>query len=73
MLIKTKLQQSMKISFKQKSLINIKYQLILFEIKSMIERLLLHVISNFKDLVKKKKSLYVIKFYIFKSKTDLFI
>ncbi len=73
MLIKTKLQQSMKISFKQKSLINIKYQLILFEIKSIIERLLLHVINNFKDLVKKKKRLYVIKFYIFKSETDLFM
>ncbi len=38
--------------FQAKSLVNIKYQLVLFEIKSMIKKLLLHAISNFKDLVK---------------------
>ncbi len=55
MLIEMKLQQSMKKIFKQNSLINMKYQVILFEIESMIERLLLHAISNFKDLVLKNK------------------
>ncbi len=48
-----------------------KYQVVLFEIESMIERLLLHAISNFKDLVSKKKQLYVTKFYVFRSETDL--
>ncbi len=55
----------------QKSLVNIKYQLIFFEIESMIERLLLHAISNFKNLVEKKKKLYVIEFYIFRLENDL--
>ncbi len=71
MLIEIKLQQSMKILFKQKSLINMKYQLVLFKIKSMIKRLLLHVINNFKNLVLKKKKLYVTEFYIFRLETDL--
>ncbi len=66
-----RLQQSMKILFKQKSLINMKYQLVLFEIESMIKRLLLHAIINFKDLVQKKKKLYMSEFYIFKSEADL--
>jgi len=48
-----------------------KYQVVLFEIKSMIERQLLHAISNFKDLVLKKKQLYVTEFYVFRSETDL--
>ena len=71
MLVEIKLQQSMKILFKQKSLINMKYQLVLFKIKSMIKRLLLHVINNFKNLVLKKKKLYVTEFYIFRLETDL--
>ena len=37
----------------------------------MIERLLLHAINNFKDLVKKKKKLYVTKFYIFRLEINL--
>jgi hypothetical protein len=48
-----------------------KYQLVLFGIESMIERLLLHAISNFKDLVKKKKKLYVTESYVFRLGTDL--
>ncbi len=48
-----------------------KYQLVLFEIESMIKRLLLHAIINFKDLVQKKKKLYMSEFYIFKSEADL--
>ncbi len=32
----------------------------------MVERLLLHAISNFKDLVKKKKKLYVPESYVFR-------
>jgi len=50
-----------------------KYQLVLFEIESMIERLLLHAISNFKDLVLKKKKLYVTEFYVFRLETDLLV
>ena len=64
--VETRLQQSTKIPSKQKSLVNKKYQLVLFETESMIERLLLHAISNFKDLVKKKKKLYVTEFYVFR-------
>jgi len=48
-----------------------KYQVVLFEIESMIERLLLHAISNFKDLASKKKQLYVTEFYVFRPETDL--
>jgi len=65
-LVETRLQQLTKILFKQKSLVNMKYQLVLFEIESMVERLLLHAINNFKDLVKKKKKLYVSEFYVFR-------
>ena len=36
---------------KQNSLVNMEYQVVLFGIGSMVERLLLHTISNFKDLV----------------------
>ncbi len=50
-----------------------KYQLVLFETESMIERLLLHAISNFKDLVKKKKKLYVPEFYVFRLEADLLV
>ncbi len=39
----------------------------------MIKSLLLHVINNFKDLTSKKKKLYVIKFYVFRLKTDLLV
>ena len=69
----TRLQQSTKIPPKQKSLVNMKYQLVLFGIESMVERLLLHAISNFKDLVKKKKKLYVTEFYVFRLETDLLV
>jgi len=69
--VETRLQQPTKIPLKQKSLVNMKYQLVLFEIESMIERLLLHAISNFKDLVKKKKKLYVTEFYVFRLEADL--
>jgi len=33
----------------------------------MVERLLLHVISIFKDLIPKKKQLHVTEFYVFRS------
>ena len=39
----------------------------------MVERQLLHAISNFKDLVPKKKQLYVTEFYVFRSETDLLV
>jgi len=39
----------------------------------MIERLLLYAISNFKDLVKKKKKLYMTEFYVFRLETDLLV
>jgi len=70
-LVETRLQQPTKILPKQNSLVNIKYQVVLFEIESMIERLLLHAISNFKDLVSKKKQSHVIEFYVFRPETDL--
>jgi len=69
--VETRLQQSTKILPKQNSLVNMKYQVVLFEIGSMVERLLLHAISNFKDLVSKKKKLYVTEFYVFRLETDL--
>jgi len=71
--VETRLQQSTKIPPKQKSLVNMKYQLVLFETESMVERLLLHAISNFKDLVKKKKKLYVTEFYVFRLEADLLV
>jgi len=73
MFVETRLQQSTKILSKQNSLVNMKYQVVLFEIESMIERLLLHAISNFKDLASKKKKLYVTEFYVFRLETDLFM
>ncbi len=36
----------------------------------MIEKLLLYAISSFKDLVLKKKQLYVTEFYVFKLEAD---
>jgi len=39
----------------------------------MIERLLLHAISNLKDLAPKKKQLYVTGFYVFRLETDLLV
>jgi len=39
----------------------------------MIKRLLLHAISNFKDLALKKKQLYMIEFYVFRLETDLLV
>ncbi len=39
----------------------------------MIERLLLHTISNFKDLAPKKKQLYVTESYVFRSEADLLV
>jgi len=72
-LVETRLQQLMKILLKQNSLVNMKYQVALFEIESMIKWLLLHAISNFKDLVSKKKQLYVTEFYVFRSETDLLV
>ena len=48
-----------------------KYQVVLFRIEFMVERLLLHTISNFKDLAPKKKQLYVTEFYVFRSEADL--
>ena len=69
----TRLQQPTKILPKQNSLVNMEYQVVLFEIGSMVERLLLHAISNFKDLVLKKKKLYVTEFYVFRLEADLFV
>ncbi len=39
----------------------------------MVERLLLHAISNFKDLVKKKKKLYVPESYVFRLGAGLLV
>ncbi len=50
-----------------------KYQLVLFGIGSMVERLLLHAISNFKDLAKKKKKLYVPGSYVFRLEAGLLV
>jgi len=50
-----------------------KYQLVLFGIESMVERLLLHAISNFKDLALKKKKLYVTEFYVFRLEAGLLV
>jgi len=50
-----------------------KYQVVLFEIESIVERQLLHAISNFKDLVLKKKQLYMTEFYVFRPETDLLV
>ncbi len=50
-----------------------KYLIVFFKIELIIERLLLYAISNFKDLVSKKKQLYVTEFYVFKLKTDLLV
>ena len=69
----TRLQQPTKILPKQKSLVNMEYQLVLFGIGSMVERLLLHAISNFKDLVKKKKKLYVPESYVFRLGAGLLV
>ncbi len=69
----TRLQQPTKILPKQKSLVNMKYQLVLFGIESMIERLLLHAISNFKDLASKMKKLYVTGSYVFRLGADLLV
>ena len=66
----TRLQQSTKILPKQNSLVNMKYQAVLLRIESMVERLLLHAISIFKDLASKKKQLYVTEFYVFRLETD---
>ncbi len=49
------------------------YQVVLFETGSMIERQLLHAISNFKDLAPKKKQLYVTEFYVFRPEADLLV
>ena len=69
----TRLQQSTKIPPKQKSLVNMEYQLVLFGTGSMVERLLLHAISNFKDLAKKKKKLYVPGSYVFRLGAGLLV
>jgi len=50
-----------------------KYQVVLFETGSMVERQLLHAISNFKDLAPKKKQLYVTEFYVFRPEADLLV
>jgi hypothetical protein len=71
--VETRLQQPTKILPKQKSLVNMKYQLVLFGIGSMVERLLLHAISNFKDLALKKKKLYVTEFYVFRLEAGLLV
>ncbi len=39
----------------------------------MIERLLLHTISNFKDLAPKKKQLYVTGSYVFRPGAGLLV
>ncbi len=49
------------------------YQVVLFEIGSMVERLLLHAISNFKDLASKKKKLYVTESYVFRLEAGLLV
>ncbi len=69
--VETRPQQPTKILPKQNSLVNMKYQVVLFRIEFMVERLLLHTISNFKDLAPKKKQLYVTEFYVFRSEADL--
>ncbi len=72
--VETRLQQSTtKIHSKQNSLVNMKYQVVLFRIGSMVERLLLHAISNFKDLASKKKQLYVTESYVFRLGADLLV
>jgi len=50
-----------------------KYQVVLFETGSMVERLLLHAISNFKDLASKKKQLYMTESYVFRPEADLLV
>jgi hypothetical protein len=69
----TRLQQPTKILPKQNSLVNMKYQVVLFETESMVERLLLHAISNFKDLASKKKQLYMTESYVFRPEADLLV
>jgi len=49
------------------------YQVVLFEIGSMVERLLLHAISNFKNLASKKKKLYVTESYVFRLEAGLLV
>jgi hypothetical protein len=49
------------------------YQRVLLRIESMIERLLLHAISIFKDLAPKKKQLYVTESYVFRLEADLLV
>ncbi len=39
----------------------------------MVERLLLHAISNFKDLAPKKKQLYVTGSYVFRLEAGLLV
>jgi len=51
----------------------LEYQVVLFGIGSMVERLLLHAISNFKDLAKKKKKLYVTESYVFRLGAGLLV
>jgi len=69
----TRLQQPTKILPKQNSLVNMKYQVVVFETGSMVERLLLHAISNFKDLASKKKQLYMTESYVFRPEADLLV
>ncbi len=71
--VETRLQQPTKIFPKQNSLVNMKYQVVLFGIGSMVERLLLHAISNFKDLAPKKKQLYVTESYVFRPGAGLLV
>jgi len=71
--VEMRLQQSTKILLKQNSLVNMTYQRVLLRIESMIERLLLHAISIFKDLASKKKQLYVTEFYVFRLEADLLV
>ncbi len=68
-----RLQQITKILLKQNSLHNITYLRLLLSLELIIKSLLLHAISNFKDLASKKKKLNVIKFYVFRLKTDLLV
>jgi len=69
----TRLQQPTKILPKQNSLVNMEYQVVLFETGSMVERQLLHAIRNFKDLAPTKKQLYVTEFYVFRPEADLLV
>jgi hypothetical protein len=68
-----RLQQPTKILPKQNSLVNMAYQRGHLRIESMVERLLQHAISIFKDLAPKKKQLYVTEsYYLLRLGPELF-